>query len=326
MSEAELNLVKEFYSGLIQGLNQAIVGQSEIKRFTILSLFAEGNVLLEGMPGLGKTVTVKTLAKLLGLDFKRVQFTPDLMPSDILGSEVLENLTDGSKRLVFKEGPIFTNFLLADEINRASPKTQSALLEAMEEKQVSVHGVSRPLPSPFFVVATQNPIELEGTYPLPEAQLDRFLVKLVVRPPSEDELIEIILQETSGDKIEIQPIVSREESEKILFLAKKLIREVVISEKLLKVISRIVTSLNPQSPKAIDPAKKYIRHGPGPRASLAIAKIAKGLALSEGRVYVTLEDVREALTPTLRHRLILSFEGEAEGIDSDLIINEIKSF
>ncbi len=326
MSEAELNLVKEFYSGLIQGLNQAIVGQSEIKRFTILSLFAEGNVLLEGMPGLGKTVTVKTLAKLLGLDFKRVQFTPDLMPSDILGSEVLENLTDGSKRLVFKEGPIFTNFLLADEINRASPKTQSALLEAMEEKQVSVHGVSRPLPSPFFVVATQNPIELEGTYPLPEAQLDRFLVKLVVRPPSEDELIEIILQETSGDKIEIQPIVSREESEKILFLAKKLIREVVISEKLLKVISRIVTSLNPQSPKAIDPAKKYIRHGPGPRASLAIAKIAKGLALSEGRIYVTLEDVREALTPTLRHRLILSFEGEAEGIDSDLIINEIKSF
>ncbi|MCS6893561.1 MAG: AAA family ATPase [Deltaproteobacteria bacterium] len=326
MTERDLNIVREFYNALLEGLNQIIIGQEDIKQFLILSLFCEGNVLLEGMPGLGKTVSVKSLARLLGLTFKRVQFTPDLMPSDILGSEVLETAPDGKKELVFKYGPVFTNFLLADEINRASPKTQAALLEAMEEKQVSVHGNSIPLPRPFFVVATQNPVELEGTYPLPEAQLDRFIVKLVVRPPTEDQLVEVINQESSKLSKEINPVLPTNETLTVLELAQRMISQVIISEKLLRVIARIVTSLNPLSPTSPSPVKQFIKHGPGPRASIALAKLAKARALSRGNIYVSLEDIRDCLSPALRHRIILSFEAEAEQIDADTILEDIKTF
>lgn len=325
MSETGLKLCADFFQSIISSLDQVIVGQAEVKRFLVLALLNEGHVLIEGLPGLGKTVTVKTLSKLLGLEFRRVQFTPDIMPADILGTEILETTDDGSKKLVFKNGPIFTNFLLADEINRASPKTQSALLEAMEEKQVTVFGQTYPLPRPFYVVATQNPIELEGTYPLPEAQLDRFLIKLIIEPPSEDDLVEVILRETSRAPVEIKPLLETDQVIDILQLAKELLVDIVVPEKLLKVIARITSFLNPAQAASPETVKKYIRNGPGPRGSLALTRMAKAMALVNSRTYVTLDDIRETVIPTLRHRLILSFEAEAEGIDPDSILEEVRN-
>lgn len=324
MSEAGLKLCGEFFQSVISSLDQVIVGQQEVKKFLVLALLIEGHVLIEGLPGLGKTVTVKTLSKLLGLDFRRIQFTPDVMPADILGTEILETADDGSKKLVFKKGPVFTNFLLADEINRASPKTQSALLESMEERQVTVFGQTYPLPRPFYVVATQNPIELEGTYPLPEAQLDRFLIKLIVNPPTEDELVEVIIQETSKPPAEVKPILETDQILDLLQLARDLLVEIVVPDKLLRVIARITSFLNPVQPASPTAVKKYIRNGPGPRGSLALTKVAKANALVSARPYVTMDDIKEAITPTLRHRLILSFEAEAEGINPDSILEEIK--
>ncbi|MCX7953259.1 MAG: AAA family ATPase, partial [Deltaproteobacteria bacterium] len=289
MTQDQVDVVHEFYSGLKSGLDSLIIGQNEIKKFLILSILAQGHVLLEGMPGLGKTLSVKALASLMGVEFKRVQFTPDLMPSDITGSEIIEEDQNRVKNLVFKKGPVFTNFLLADEINRASPKTQSALLEAMEEKQVTVYGVTYVLPKPFFVVATQNPIELEGTYPLPEAQLDRFLVKLLVKPPTEDDLVKIISEISSREPFLPGPLLDPEKTILVLDTARELILEAIISEKLLRIIARVTTFLNPLSQQSPQAVKKYIRYGPSPRASLSLAKLAKTLAVSSGRMHVTLD-------------------------------------
>jgi len=322
MLEKELDQIGNFFDTFFNNLKKHLVGQETTLKFLILSLMCEGHVLLEGIPGLGKTLMVKLLAQLLGLEFKRIQFTPDLMPSDILGTEILEE-RGSEKKFVFKKGPIFANFILADEINRASPKTQSALLEAMEERQVTAFGSTYVLPTPFFVVATQNPIEFEGTYPLPEAQLDRFLCKLLIFPPTEEELVEILDRESSIKALRVDPLFNFSETQRILALAKALINSVLIPEKLKRTIAKLTSALNPASPKSPSSIKKYLRSGPGPRGAISLARLAKALAVSQKRAHVSLDDIIEVFLPALRHRLVLSFEAQAEGILVDDLLTEV---
>lgn len=295
-----------------------IVGQHEIVEHVLLAVVSGGHVLLEGVPGLGKTALVHTLAQALHLQFGRIQFTPDLLPADVVGTQVLIG-RDGDKRLEFQPGPVFCNVLLADEINRATPKTQSALLETMQEKSVTVAGQTHPLDLPFFVLATQNPIEQEGTYPLPEAQLDRFFFKLFVEVPGHEEFSKI-LDRTGGTSLPtIEPVATGEE---ILDMEHTL-REVPIDGVVQDHLIRVVRLTHPTSDEAPERIRKFVRHGASPRGAQSILAASRGRALLNGRYHVSREDVNAVAKAALRHRIILSFEGEAEGVRTDDVIENV---
>jgi MoxR-like ATPase len=285
----------------------------------LVTLLAGGNGLLEGVPGLGKTILVKTLADVLTCTFNRVQFTPDLMPADIIGTTILATSDVGERGFRFEPGPVFTNMLLADEINRAAPRTQSALLEAMQEGNVTVAGTTYELPKPFFVLATQNPIEMEGTYPLPEAQLDRFMYKLQVPYPSEDELIEIARRTTGA----VLPEVERVASGQALIAMQTLSKQVPIAEQVFRYVARLVNATRPDSEGAIDSVRRHLRGGASPRGVQAMVWGAKVEALLDNRKAVAIEDVRKVVFSALRHRLLLNFEAQAEGVNPDEIISEV---
>jgi MoxR-like ATPase len=298
-------------------LAKVIVGQEAVASRLLMGLFLQGHVLLEGLPGLAKTLLLKTLAGVLGLDFKRIQFTPDLMPADIIGTRILEQ-DDHRMAFRFERGPVFTNLLLADEINRASPKTQSALLEAMQERQVTIAGQTHALSRPFMVLATQNPIEMEGTYPLPEAQLDRFLFRLVVPFPDQLELIEIAERTTSGATAEPQRIVS---SAAQLTHWMDLIRHVAIARPLLDYCARLVLATHPESDA--EPARRYVRFGASPRGMQALVLGAKARAFLNGRAVATQEDVIDVADSCLSHRIILNFDAEGEGVRTADLVEQL---
>jgi len=307
------------FEALRAEVEKVIVGHREIITHVLTSMFAGGHVLLEGVPGLGKTLLIKTLAEGLELSFSRIQFTPDLMPADIIGTNIIVEDADGRKHFQFQQGPIFAHILLSDEINRATPKTQSALLEGMQEGAVTVGGASRPLPAPFFVLATQNPIEMEGTYPLPEAQLDRFLFKLRVRYPALDELNAIIDRTTRSRHV----TVSRVMSGSTVLSLRELIREVPIASHVRDLASTIVMATHPSWAGSPEPTRRFVRYGASPRGAQALVLGAKVRALAEGRYNVSVEDIKALAAPALRHRVILNFEGEAEGVDTDTLIGQI---
>jgi len=292
------------------------VGQEETVEVLLLALIAGGHALLEGAPGLGKTTLVRALALGMELDFKRVQFTPDLMPGDILGARFLEEDESGKRSFRFLEGPVFTNVLLADEVNRATPRTQSALLEAMQERQVTAWGETRPLEPPFFVIATQNPIEMEGTYALPEAQLDRFLAKIDVPSPKESDLV-AILNSTCGEPVEPpRPQLSAAD----LLAVQRLVRALPASEAILHRVARLVLATDPRRPSSPAVVRDSLRFGASPRGGQAVLMLAKARAFLAGRAWVDEADLEAIATPALRHRLVFNYEGEASGISPDRLI------
>lgn len=315
---------QETFKRLESEIQRVIVGHDDVIRKVLIAFFAGGHILLEGVPGLGKTLLVKSLSRALGMSFKRIQFTPDLMPSDIVGTEVLTD-NNGHREFQFKQGPIFAHVVLADEINRATPKTQSAVLEAMEEKQVTVFGESHVLESPFMVLATQNPIELEGTYPLPEAQLDRFFFKLLVAPPAPDQLREILKRTTGADIGECSKVLPDDQGQLVNEM-KLLLRQVMIAPPIEDYVVRLVHATQPNgAPTASSngSVKQFIRFGSSPRGAQSVILGAKGNALAEGRVHVSYEDVETVLSPALRHRIILNFQAEAENVSTDQIVAEV---
>ncbi|HTF91529.1 MAG TPA: AAA family ATPase [Verrucomicrobiae bacterium] len=313
---------QDVFQRLEAEVQKVIVGHNDVIRKVLVAFFAGGHVLLEGVPGLGKTLLVKSLSQALGMTFKRIQFTPDLMPSDIVGTEVLAD-TNGRREFQFKKGPIFAHVVLADEINRATPKTQSAVLEAMEEKQVTVFGESHILESPFMVLATQNPIELEGTYPLPEAQLDRFFFKLLVAPPAPPELREILRRTTGTEVADIVKVLP-EDGGKLFKEMMLLVRQVMIAPPIEDYVVRLVHATQTTSQNGGQASvKQYIRFGSSPRGAQSVILGAKGHALVDGRVHVSYEDVAKVIFSALRHRIILNFQAEAENVSSDQIIAEV---
>lgn len=301
-----------------QEIGKGIVGQREVIRQVLLAILADGNILLEGVPGLGKTELVKAISKVLTMQFSRIQFTPDLMPSDVTGTNLIIK-EDGNNVFRFEPGPVFANIVLADEINRATPKTQSALLEAMQEKTVTVGKTTYELPQPFMVLATQNPIENEGTYPLPEAQLDRFLFKLLVEFPKKEELKEIMDLTVTNQKTELSGILTGED----IIAIRNTIREMPISDAVMDYALSIVVATHPESDGAMEISKKYIANGASPRAAQAIVKTAKARAFLEGRFNVSFEDVAFVAYPALRHRLALNFEAVSDGVWADDVIRQI---
>ena len=299
-------------------LAKVIVGQSDVIEQLLIALFAGGHCLITGAPGLAKTLLVKSIAQIFHLKFQRIQFTPDLMPADITGTEILQE-SGGGRSMTFVPGPVFANMILADEINRTPPKTQAALLEAMQEHQVTAAGVRHPLPEPFFVLATQNPIEMEGTYPLPEAQLDRFLLKLRVRYPAIEELNAIIDRTTQSRPISVDRVMS---GAKVLAF-RELIREVPVAAHVRDLASGIVMATHPQWADAPEVTRRFVRYGASPRGAQALILGAKVRALAEGRYNVSADDLKALVAPALRHRVILNFAGEAAGIDIDTLLGPI---
>lgn len=307
------------YTAVREQIGRVIVGHDEIVHGVLTAMFIGGHCLLEGVPGLGKTMLVRTLAEALDLKFNRVQFTPDLMPSDILGTNMINENAEGRRVFEFQRGPVFTQILLADEINRATPKTQSAMLETMQEGTVTVAGVRYELEKPFFVLATQNPIEQEGTYPLPEAQLDRFLFKLVVGYSGREELATIVDRTTKGITIRPEKVMDGTE----IIKWQKLIREVILAQHVQDYIVRLILSTHPSGPYALPITNQYLRWGSSPRGAQTLALASKVRALLEGRYNVSFEDVRRSFLPAMRHRVILNFEAQAEGLDTDHVLLEI---
>ena len=314
--EDRLARLREGFQALSAGVEEVFLGQRAVVRELLYALLAGGHALLEGAPGLGKTTLVRTLAHALGLDFRRVQFTPDLMPPDILGTRMLEEDEAGRRRFTFQKGPIFAHVVLADEVNRATPRTQSALLEAMQEHQVTVFGETLPLDDPFFVIATQNPIEMEGTYPLPEAQLDRFALKILVESPDERGLVSILEATTGAPRPAPRAAVTIEEVREM----RALVREVPASSDALALAARAVLATQPASPLAPDAVRRYVRYGASPRGAQSMLLAAKARALVSGRLHVADEDLAALAAPALRHRLILGYEGEAAGVDPDDLV------
>ena len=318
-TKQELKQFRNDFAILKSEISKVIVGQSQILDDTILALVAGGHVLLEGVPGLGKTLTVRTLADALDLDFSRIQFTPDLMPADLIGTNMVIESDDGQKIFQFQKGPLFANVLLADEINRATPKTQSALLEAMQEHSVTVGGTTHILDEPFFVLATQNPLEMEGTYPLPEAQLDRFFCKLLVKYPSAKE-IETILERTTESSNESASAVLN--GQRIRDMS-RIARTIPISDEVRRYGIALVLATHPDHELVAEPTKKFVRFGASPRGIQALILGAKIRAILDERFHVAREDLKAMAKPVLRHRLILNFEGQAEGISTDDVIDQI---
>ncbi|MEM1211959.1 MAG: MoxR family ATPase [Planctomycetota bacterium] len=314
---------RQDYAKVKAEIAKVIVGQTDIVDGVLTCLFIGGNVLLEGVPGLGKTLLIRSLSQALSLDFSRIQFTPDLMPADITGTTIVleEQRDDGTTARVFQfqKGPIFAQIVLADEINRATPKTQSAMLEAMQEKSVTVGGTTYPMAKPFFVMATQNPIEQEGTYPLPEAQLDRFLFKLEVGYASRDDLHEILNRTTQAEQPEISPILDAETIRNY----QQTVRQVLIAPHIQDYAIRAVLATHPEGEHAGKLAKQFLRFGASPRAAQALVLGGKVRALLDGRAHVSADDLRDVMLPALRHRVLLNFEGAAEGITPDMVINDI---
>jgi len=308
------------YAAVRAEIGKAIVGHEGIVEGVLTCLFVGGHALLEGVPGLGKTYLIRCLAQALSLEFNRIQFTPDLMPADIIGTNVImEDPTTGRREFQFQKGPLFAQMILADEINRATPKTQSALLEAMQEHAITVGGRRYVLEEPFFVMATQNPIEQEGTYPLPEAQLDRFLFKLIVEYSGRQELHEILNRTTTGYRPDIRPVMSRDE----ILGSQRLVQRVVIAPHVQDYAIRLVMATHPEGEFAVEGTNKYVRWGSSPRGAQAITLAAKVRALLDGRFNVSFEDVKAWFLPAMRHRVLLNFEGEAEGIRTDDVLREI---
>jgi MoxR-like ATPase len=314
--EKRLELARETSTRLRDAIAHVIVGQNHVVDQALWGLIAGGHVLLEGAPGLGKTLLVRTISSCLDLKFSRIQFTPDLMPSDVTGTNVLVTAADGSRHFALHKGPIFGQVILADEINRATPKTQSALLEAMQEHACTIAGQRHAMEEPFFVLATENPIEMEGTYPLPEAQLDRFLLKVMVPSPSEDELTEIITRTTGQDRGAPPRVLSRDDVTALRVLC----RDIAVAEPVTRYASRVVRASDPATPGAPDLVKRSIRFGAGVRGGQSLILAAKAVALLEGRAHVGFADVQKVAPPVLRHRLIRSFEGEADGVTPDQVV------
>ncbi len=300
-------------------VGRVVVGQTSLVDHVLIALVAGGHILLEGLPGLGKTLLVRTLSRALDLSFSRIQFTPDLMPADITGTTLVEQTPEGRRQFRFIPGPVFAHLVLADEVNRATPKTQSALLEAMQEASVTVAGEVRDLPRPFLVMATQNPIEMEGTYPLPEAQVDRFLFKLRVGFPTPEDLVGI-LDQTTGNQV---PTVERVCDGPTLLEMGRLSREVVAGSAVLSFAARLVCASHPDHPEAPESIRRYVRYGSSPRGGQALVRAARVRAMMCGRYNVAFEDLQAVALPCLRHRLIRSFEGEAEGLEPDSLVEEI---
>ena len=321
-AETQAQRAREFVTAhrmLRSEVQKIIVGHDDVIDHVLIALFAGGHVLIEGVPGLGKTLLIRTLASSLDLSFSRIQFTPDLMPGDIIGTNLIVEDAEGRKRFQFQRGPIFGHILLADEVNRATPKTQSALLEGMQEGSVTVSGTAHMLPAPFFVLATQNPIEMEGTYPLPEAQLDRFLFKLRVKYPALEELNEIINRTTRVREVAVERVMTGPE----VMGYRELIREVPIASHIRDLASFIVLATHPQWERAPEMTRRFVRYGSSPRGAQALVLGAKVRALADGRYNVSLDDLRAMALPALRHRIILNFEGEAEGVDADRLIEQL---
>ncbi len=317
----EINSANELTSNILKELDHIILGHSGVHRMVLVSLLSRGHVLLEGVPGVGKTLLVKTLSKLLGLDYNRVQFTPDLMPGDILGNHILQETGAGKREMVFQKGPVFTNVLLADEINRATPKTQSALLEAMQEQSVTLLGSTRNLPSPFFVLATQNPIELEGTYPLPEAQVDRFLFKLILNPVEPEVLDNIISTRRRGEPPAPTWSMDIEKLNQLFAIMDSIILPKPVS----KYISRIVGATHPNYSEATEKVRAYVSFGASPRAAIGIAETARAHALIQGRPVVGFEDVKTVAPHALNHRIILNYKARIDRVDSRAVLDELLS-
>jgi MoxR-like ATPase len=306
-------------SAIENQVGKVIVGQNELVRQTLITLLAGGNALLEGVPGLGKTMLVRTLAQAMDCAFSRIQFTPDLMPSDIVGTNLIVEDETGRRQFQFEAGPIFANLILADEINRATPKTQSAMLEAMQEHSVTVAKSTRQLPEPFFVLATQNPLEMEGTYPLPEAQLDRFFFKIDVPFPSVEELVEIANRTTTLEVLQVEKVASGQEIRELQALA----RGVPIAPHVTTFAAQLLKSTHPDDASSPQIVKDFVRYGASPRGLQAMILAGKIMALMDKRFNVAYDDIHRAALPALRHRLIMNFQAQAEGIDSDQVITTL---
>jgi MoxR-like ATPase len=318
-TEAQITSFRQSFSALREEIGKVIVGHNEIVDGTLIAVFSGGHVLLEGVPGLGKTLLVRTLSEVLELSFNRIQFTPDLMPADILGTNIVMESAEGRREFQFQRGPIFAHLILADEINRATPKTQSAMLEAMQEKSVTAGGEIRKLAEPFFVMATQNPIDQEGTYPLPEAQLDRFFFKLVVGYPNAVDLTEVLTRTTENRRT----IVNKVLDGATLMELQQLVRQVPVASHVKDYAVRLVLATHPKTETAVPVSNQYLRFGSSPRGGQSLILAGKVRALTEGRFNVSFEDIQAVALPTLRHRLILNFEAEAEGITTDHIVRQV---
>ncbi len=310
---------RETAAAIESEIGKVIVGQADVVRHVLVAIIAGGHALLEGVPGLGKTMLIKTLADVLHLQFARIQFTPDLMPADIVGTDILEETPEGKRQFRFQPGPVFANLVLADEINRATPKTQSALLEAMQEHSVTVAKRTYKLDEPFFVLATQNPLEMEGTYPLPEAQLDRFLFKINVTFPTSNDLVEILNRTTSGHT----PTASKAADGARIIAMGQLARQIPVASHVSEFVARLIVASHPDNEAAPPIVKQFIRYGASPRGAQSLILGAKITALFAGRLNVAFEDVAAVAPAALRHRLLLNFEGQAEGVTTDDVVKEL---
>lgn len=319
MEEAQFQQAREQLLATKAAIQSFIVGQEEALNQTLWSMFAGGHALLEGLPGVGKTMMIRTISEAMDLTFSRIQFTPDLMPADITGTMMIEPDEAGKQQFTFHEGPVFANIVLADEINRATPKTQSALLEAMGENTVTVIGETHAMAKPFFVLATQNPVDLEGTYPLPEAQMDRFLCKIHVEYPTKTELKTIIERTVTSEPEKIKALMNNE----AVMAVQKLASAVLVADEMLEFAIQLVMATHPDNELAPNSVRSYVRFGSGPRGLQSLVKIAKVRALMEGRYHVSIGDVKQAALPVLRHRLFLNFEGEAAGVTTDQLIADV---
>ncbi len=320
---AAVERLQKGYQDIRAELGKIIIGQDQVIEELLIALFCRGHALLVGVPGLAKTLLISTLSRTLGLAFSRIQFTPDLMPSDITGTEVIEeDRATGTRQLRFVRGPVFANVILADEINRTPPKTQAALLEAMQEHQVTAGGKQHRLPQPFFVLATQNPIEQEGTYPLPEAQLDRFMFNINVGYPSEDEEFEIVRLTTAGKQVELKHVLSAEE----ILLLQEIVRKVPVADHVIRYALALTRLTRREEGKGPDFVRNFVTWGAGPRASQYLILAGKARALLKGRYHVSTEDIRAVALPVLRHRIVTNFNAEAEGIKTETIVQKLLDY